>query len=598
VVDALRANARRIPFSPAMRHTRFPHTAAEWEIITWSDYLLAVRQLAAGLAELGLEPGGRVAVLSGNRPEWHLADFGTLYSGGITVPIYPTSSPAQIAYVMNHSRVEVCFLDSHAQLGKVLSVRDELKTLRRIVLFESSWRAADSLLMGFDDLRALGADAICREPEAVDRRAAAVEPEDLATIVYTSGTTGPPKGAMVTHGNIMWTLRHVTPEYGIGQGERLLSFLPLSHIAERMMSDLGPVSYGGETWFARSLATVAEDLPACRPTVFLAVPRVWEKLREAIEDHLRSQPHAVRRAVDRYVALGLEKVAAEQAGRALPVGTLGVYTALDRSLGATIRRQLGLDKAHVLVSAAAPIHPDLVSWFHAVGLPMIQIYGQTEDCGPTTANRLGKVRIGTVGPPVPGVSVRIGDDGEILVRGGNVCAGYLDDPASTAELIDPDGWMHSGDTGVIEEDGSLRIIGRKKDLIITASGKNVAPQEIESDLRNHPLVSEAIVVGEGRKFLAAILTLDHDEVTRWALERNKLSDIEALAGDPDLLAVIEEAVAEVNAKRSHAEGVRKFHVLARDLTFESDELTPTMKVKRSVVYEHFADVIDELYAGG
>lgn len=597
VVDALRANGRRLSSRPAMWHARFSHSASEWEMITWSDYLLAVRQVAAGLAELGLQPGGRTAILSANRVEWHLADLGTLYSGGASVPVYPTSSPAQISYLLNHAKVEVCFLDSHTQLGKVLSVRDELEMLRRIVIFEPSWRAADSLVSGLDDLRAIGADAIGRDPDAVDRRAGAIGPDDLATIVYTSGTTGPPKGAMVTHGNVMWTLRHVTPEYGIGEGDRLLSFLPLSHIAERMMSDFGPISYGGETWFARSLATVAEDLPASRPTVFLAVPRVWEKLREGVEDRLRSQPAPVRRAVERYISLGLEKVGAEQAGRDVPLGTLGVYGALDRSLGATLRRQLGLDRARVLVSAAAPIHADLVSWFHAIGLPLVQIYGQTEDCGPTTANRLGKVRIGTVGPPVPGVTVRIAEDGEILVKGGNVCAGYLDDPAATADLLDADGWMHSGDTGAFEPDGSLRIIGRKKDLIITASGKNVAPQEIESDLSNHPLVSEAIVVGEGRKFLTAILTLDTDEATRWAQERSKLSDIEALASDPDLLAEIGRIVEEVNAKRSHAEGIRKFHVLARDLTFESGELTPTLKVKRAVVYEHLADVIEDLYAG-
>ncbi len=597
IVDALRSNARRHPDHPAMRHARHDHSAAEWDVLTWADYLLAVRQVAAGLAELGVDPGARVAILSANRVEWHLADLGTLYNGSVSVPIYPTSSPAQLAYILGHAKAEVCFAGSHAQLGKIASVRDELPLLKRVVLVDEAWRAGDTFVLGFDDLRALGADRLGRDATRVDERASAVRPEDLATIVYTSGTTGPPKGAMISHGNIMWTLRHVTPVYGLHEGERLLSFLPLSHIAERMMSDFMPIAISGETWFARSLATVAEDLPACRPTVFLAVPRVWEKLREGIEDRVRSQPVAVRAAIARYIELGLEKVATEQANGALPRSSLGLYAALDRSLGSTLRHQLGLDRARVLVSAAAPVHPDLVSWFHAIGLPLLQIYGQTEDCGPTTANRLGQIRIGTVGPPLPGVSVRIAEDGEILVKGGNVCLGYLDDEQATAELIDPDGWMHTGDTGTFDPDGSLRVIGRKKDLIITAAGKNIAPQGIESDLCNHPLISEAVVVGEGRKYLAALLTLDSEEVTRWAHEHGKLPELEALSGDPDLLAEIDAVVAEVNARRSHAEGIRKYRVLAHDLTLEQDELTATMKVKRSVVYAHYADEIEELYAG-
>jgi len=580
-------------YRPAERPAR-----ANWETITWAEYLLIVRQVAGGLAELGVEPGRRVGILSDNRVEWHLADLGTLLNGSVTVPVYPTSSPSQVAYILGHAEVEVCFVGSQAQLRKLIEVRTQLPCLRRAVLADGVWRGDDPFVIGFDELRALGVDRLTRDPGAVDERSRRVRPDDVATIVYTSGTTGPPKGAMISHANIMWTLRHVTPAYGIGEGDRLLSFLPLSHIAERMMSDFMPVAIGGETWFARSLATVAEDLPACRPTVFLAVPRVWEKLREAVEVQMRCQAPPLRVAVERYIALGLQKVAADQDGEAFNQSALSLYRLLDLTIGATIRKTLGLDKARLLVTAAAPAHPDLIRWFHAIGLPLIQLYGQTEACGPTAANRPDRIRIGTVGSAMPGMRVKIADDDEILLKGGNVCLGYLNDAAATAELIDPDGWLHTGDTGAFDAGGSLRVTGRKKDLIITAAGKNVAPQGIEIDLCNHQLISEAVVVGEGRRYLAVLLTLDPEELDRWASERDKRGDFEALVSDPDLLSEIQTIIDQVNAKRSYAESIRKFRLLAHVLTAEDGDLTPTMKVKRAAVNDHYAELIDEIYGAG
>ncbi len=594
VVEALASNARRRPEQTAMR---WRSAGGSWEVATWSDYHLRARRVAAGLAAIGVEPGDRIAILSANRPEWHLFDLGGLTDGNVTVPVYPTSSPEQVSYALGHSGAVACFVDSHSQLGKVLQIRDQVPALHHVILADGARRATDSSIIGFDELESLGADLLRRDPVAVEARAAAVRPSDLATIVYTSGTTGPPKGAMLTHGNIMWTARQVTPVYGIGEGERLLSFLPLSHIAERMISEFLPVAVTGETWFARSLATVAEDLPACRPTIFLAVPRVWEKLRQAVLDSLEGQPLLLRHSVERYVELGLQKVDAGQDGRTPNLAVLGLHETLDRTLGAVIRHQLGLDRARVVVSAAAPIHPDLVRWFSAVGLPLLQIYGQTEDCGPTTGSRPGDNRIGTVGKPLPGIHVRLAPDGEILVKGGNVCVGYLDDAAATAALIDDEGWMHSGDTGAFEPDGSLRVLGRKKDLIITAAGQNVAPQDIETDLCDHPLISEAVVVGEGRRYLGALVALDPDELSRWARRHHKLEDYEALSADPDLEAEISAAVEKVNARRSHAEGIRRFRILPHELTATRGELTPTMKVRRAVVYDRYAEAIDEMYAG-
>ncbi|MGZ4642112.1 MAG: AMP-dependent synthetase/ligase [Blastococcus sp.] len=591
VVDALAINARTLGDRPAMRY-RSNH---DWQTITWTGYFAGAREVCAGLAELGVGRGEHVGILSGNRPEWHLADLGSLANGCVTVPIYQTNSVAQVEYILGHSGARVCFVDTHEQLGKVLDARRALPKLDHVVVFDGTGRSDDTSVTGFADLRARGAERLRREPGLYDERSALVAPDDIATLVYTSGTTGPPKGVELTHSNVLWTLRHVTPPYRLVEGERLVSFLPLSHIAERMMSEFLTIAMAGETWFARSLATVVEDLPACHPTVFFAVPRVWEKLRDGVQRQVLSQPRPVRSLFDRYVALGLRRVAEEQDGA--PFGLLErlQYAALDRTLGARVRRELGLDRAHVMITAAAPAHPNLLRWLHAIGLPVVELYGQSEGCGPTTANRLERNRIGTVGPALPGISVRIADDGEILVQGGNVCLGYHEDPVGTARLIDADGWMHSGDLGAFEPDGYLRIIGRKKDLIITAGGQNIAPQNIENDLRDHHLISQAVVLGEGRRYLAALITLDPDALLAWGHEHGDLADTEALAADPAVVAEVQAAVDEVNASRSQAEHIRKFRILTHDFSVAEGELTPTLKVKRAEVYARYADVIDELY---
>jgi long-chain acyl-CoA synthetase len=592
IVAALAQNARRIPDRTAMRWHRDGH----WEAMTWCEYRTAVGELLAGLAELGVNEGDFVAILAGNRVEWHLADQAILSTGAVTVPVYQTNSAAQVAYVLGHSEARVCFVDTDDQLAKVLHVRDQLPKLDHVVVFEPSAESLDEpFVIALDTLRDTGRVRLQREPQILDERSAAVRPDQLATLVYTSGTTGPPKGTMISHANIMWTLRNSTEPFEIHPGERLLSFLPLSHIAERMMSDFAPVAVGGETWFARSLSTVAEDLKFCRPTVFFAVPRVWEKLHDAVLEKLAEAPLVQRQAVNAYVALGRRKVAREQEGRPLDAATSALYRVLDRLIGAKMRHELGLDAAHVLITAAAPVHPDLLRWFHAVGLPVLELYGQTEDCGPTTANLPWHNKIGTVGPPIPGVSIRTADDGEVLVKGGNVCMGYYKDDAATVELVDDEGWMHTGDVGTIDDDGFLRITGRKKDLIITAAGKNIAPQDIELDLRYHPLISQAVLIGEGRRYLTALITLDADELESWADEHGKVADYEALAGDPDVLAALQSAVDQVNATRSHVENIRKWRVLPNDLTVAQGELTPTLKVKRNVVNDKYADLIEDMY---
>jgi long-chain acyl-CoA synthetase len=591
IVEAFLDNVGGLPDRPALRR----RVADGWETLTWADYGQAVSEVLSGLIELGIRPGEHVGIISNNRVEWHLADIATLCNGSVTVPVYPTSYPPQVAHVLGHGDVRVCFAEDDEQVAKILEVRDELPTLDRIVAFEHESDVDEPFVVSLADLRSMGRTRLESEPDLLAARVAGVTPDQLATLVYTSGTTGPPKGTMITHRNIVWTLRQATVAIEIHERERLISFLPLSHIAERMMSDFLPIGYGGETWFARSLATVAEDLPDCRPTIFFAVPRVWEKLHDKVVAKLDEEKGLKKRLIGAYVSLGLRKVALEQDGTPMPPFGTQRWRLLDRVIGTKIRHTLGLDQTHVMITAAAPIHPDVLRWYHAVGLPVQELYGQTEDCGPTSTNTPAHCRIGSVGQPWPGDTVRIADDGEILVKGGNVCLGYYKDEAGTAALIDADGFMHSGDIGQLDGDGYLYITGRKKDLIITASGKNISPQELETDLRFHPLISQAVVVGEGRRYLTVLVTLDPDEADQWAAKRGKPRDGEALARDPDLLAEVQSAIDEVNGKRSHAESIRKFRVLPRDLSAADGELTPTLKVKRNVVYEHNATVVEEMY---
>jgi len=592
LVDLFFDRAARWSDRPALRYRQ----DGVWRSVTWAEYGTAVREVAAGLAALGLEPGDRAGILAGNQPRWHMADVGIMATGGVSVPAYPTGAASQVAHVLGHSGSRVCFVGDRDQLAKLLLSRPRLPALERVVMLgEPPDGLDDDLLLTFADLRSLGSDRLRQQPDLVDERARGLQPGAVATIVYTSGTTGPPKGTMITHENVAETIRSLTAVVSVGPTDRFLSFLPLSHIAERCTSHLGQILSGGETWFARSLATLAEDLRACRPTIFFAVPRVWEKFQQAVEAELARAPRPVRAQADRLIELGQAVVSAREGTRRPPtLGQLAAYHVLDRTVGARIRHQLGLDRGRIYVSAAAPVDPDLIRWFHAVGIPIAEVYGQTEDCGPTTMNRPGRVRIGTVGEPLPGLDVRIGPDGEVLVRGPNVCEGYWNDPEATAALLE-DRWMHSGDLGAF--DGSyLRIIGRKKDLIVTSSGKNIAPQDMETRLRSEPFISQAVVIGDGRKFLTALISLDAEAVEAAIGGPDGHGATEVLATHPAVTREVAAAVERLNAGRAPAERVRAWRILPRELTVAGGELTPTLKVKRSVVIERFGELIDEMYA--
>ena len=593
VVERFRDRVATQPQRPALRH----HQGDGWRALDWGEYGRAVDEVAAGLLTLGIEPGDRVGLLSGNRPEWHIADLAILSVGAVTVPVYPTSSSPQVAYVLSDSGARVCFVDGPEQLSKVLLHLPELPVLERVVgLVATPGLDRDVVVIDIEQLRADGRGRLAGSPDAVAVRAAAIASDDIATLVYTSGTTGPPKGAILTHGNLGWTVDAVEAMVGLTPDDRLLSYLPLSHIAERITSHIGQIASGGETWFAQSLVTVPEDLRACRPTIFFAVPRVWQKFHDAILDKIAESPKPLRLALERYVALGKATVEAKEAGRELTRTQRGLYSVLDRSIGAKLRKQLGLDQARIVVSSAAPIHPDLIRWFHGLGIPIAEVWGQTEDCGPATLNPPDAIRIGTVGLPLPGLEVRIAEDDELFVRGGSVCRGYFGQPDATAALIDSDGWMSTGDLGAIDDHGYVRITGRKKDLIINASGKNISPSEIESRLAMEPLVGQAVVVGDGRKYLVALLTLDPDDTADWAEHHGTFADISSLINDPALRAEVAAGVERVNREHAPVEQIKHWRLLHEPFSVEGGELTPTMKVKRSFVMERHADLVEEMYA--
>ncbi len=529
-----------------------------WKTLTWRDYGDAVRETALGLAALGVEPRQAVAILSANRPEWHIADIGGLTAGAITVPVYVTNSPPQVAYILGHSEARVAFVENEDQLLKIEKERDELPELQHVVIFDGV-ASADGFVLTMDDLRARGRELGESQPDLYESRLKGIEPEDTATIVYTSGTTGPPKGAMLSHKNVVFTVDSLfqrMPE-PMNQGRRV-SFLPLSHIAERDTSHFLGIYGGLHVYFAESLDTLARDLAEVKPTVLFAVPRVWEKFYAGIQAKLGALPEEQRQMAEGAVTVAKTAVELKQAGEDITDEMKHGLEGADAMLFGPVRAALGLDQALSLVSGAAPINPEIITFFHAIGLPIAEVYGQTEDCGPTSLNPREKIKIGTVGPALPGVEVRIADDGEVLVRGDNVFQGYFKNPEATAEMLEG-GWMHSGDVGELDEDGYLTITDRKKDLIITAAGKNIAPQELENRLKYHPLVSQAVVIGDRRKFLSALITLDQEALAKFAADQG-LGDLSfaELKEHPAVQEQIDGAVGAVNAEFSRAEQIKKW----------------------------------------
>jgi long-chain acyl-CoA synthetase len=548
---------------------------------------------------LGFERGHAASILSNTVIEWVLVDLAVLSCGGVSSGIYPTDAAAQVHYLCDDSRTTVLFVEDDEQLDKALQASDQLPLLRKIVVFDMEGLSdfEHPLVIGLDALRAQGRDHLAQHPRALDERVAAVQPEDLAILVYTSGTTGKPKGAMHLHGGLTFWLRQVNQIVGQDESDERMCFLPLCHVAERTGGEYFGMYTGAKLNFVENPDTVPENVREIAPTVFTAVPRVWEKFYSAVTIAVR-EASAVQQAAYRWaLSVGHQVAECVVQGRPVPWWLkarfmLARWAALDN-----VRRLIGIHRARFLLTGAAPISPDLIRWYLALGVPMFEVWGMTETGGLSTSMQGSRIKPGSIGKAAPFNEVRIDEKtGEILVRGRNVFAGYLNQPQKTAETIDAAGWLHTGDVGTVDDEGYLRITDRMKDIIITAGGKNVTPSEWENELKFSPYVTDAVVIGDKRPYLTALVMIDQENVERYAQERDiPFSNYASLTRSPEVRALIEAEIDKVNRKFARVEQIKRFHLLETQLTAEDEELTPTMKLKRKLVHTKYAPQIEAMY---
>jgi len=568
-----------------------------WRDIVWSEYGRKVRHTACGLVELGLEKGDCVSIIGENRPEWLYADLGTMAAGGISVGIYTTNSAGEVGYILGHSRSKIYIVENEEQLDKALLVRKELPDLTKIVVMDMEGLRSfkDPMVMSFDELLALGQARDEREADLFDRLLDATTPDETALLIYTSGTTGPPKGAMLSHSNILWTAQSIAEVLTVYDTDEMVSFLPLSHIAERMFSVFVPICFAYKVNFIENTDTVTQNVVEVSPTVFFAVPRIWEKYHSFIFIRMQDATALKRLLFACAMKVGVKYSDVKLGWRPVPLWLRLGFGVAHFLVFRKLKKRLGFERVRLAISGAAPISPEVLKFYHAIGIPMREVYGQTEGCGPTSIHRGEDIKAGTVGPAIPGVEIKIAADGEILLKGGNVFKGYYRNPAATAETL-VDGWLHSGDVGMFDEDGFLKITDRKKDLIITSGGKNIAPQNIENQLKFSPYINDAVVIGDARKYLTALVIIDEDNVVKYATD-NKIhySTYATLTQTPEVRSLIQEEVDRVNKSLARVEQVKKFRILPKKLLEEDGEVTPTMKVKRKYVNEAFKDLIESMY---
>lgn len=590
IPSRLMLQARTRPNAPAY----YTKQEGAWVPTAWRDYVTEVRRVAKALMALGLRPGDKVAMLGFNRPEWATVCLGALSAGGVSTGIYATCSAEEIAYIIQHGGVSILLLEDEQHWRKVDSQRHSIPTLRHVVLMKDAAPIDDQLVLTWKELDAR-ADEI--GDIHLEERLDTLSPDSLATLIYTSGTTGAPKGVMLSHRNLAWTALAGCQMLDVSDTDCTLSYLPLSHIAEQMISIHISTTAGAPVYYAQSLATVADDLREVQPTALFGVPRIWEKLHYAVAARL-AQTDGLRKAlIDWACQTAVQVNQRRNRGDAVGLGLGLQYRLANHLVLSKIKKALGLSRARMCASGAAPIAREVLDFFASLDIVIHEIYGQSEGSGPTTFNEIGNTKLGTVGTPIPGVEVRIAEDGEICVRGENVFMGYHKDEAATQETL-VDGWLHTGDLGELDEQGFLTITGRKKEIIITSGGKNIAPTGIETALKNSPVISEAVIIGDRRKYLSALITLDEEAAYRFLDERGLACPRSVpLAELPALHAVVQDAVDEVNSHLGQVEKIKKFGILPRNFSIETGELTPTLKVRRQVVCELYKAQIDLLYDG-
>lgn len=579
-----------------------------WREITWRDYWHNVVAVALELENLGVTAGDAVAILSDNRPEWLFADLGAQLLGALAVGIYQTNPPEDVAYILTHSRAKVLIAEDQEQVDKALAavsapraeptVSNQTPTLTSLVVIDprGTRHYDDPRLTRWDTFIASGHRRREAHPQRAAELLARLAPDQPTMVVYTSGTTGQPKGALITANNVLSTAREVMPMMRVDPHDTLLSYLPLCHVAEKIFTFFLPLSSGAVVHFGESINTVREDLREVAPTIFLGVPRIWEKIHASVTLKMKDASFLKRTLYQRFLArrAAIARKQRETNRRSALdhlfwfLGDLLIFRAL--------RHRLGLARCRVPVSGAAPISADLLAWFHAIGVPVVEGYGQTECGGVSHLNLPTRFRLGTVGRRVPSFEERIAEDGEIQVRGPGVFAGYLHDPEATARTIDPDGWLKTGDIGQLDADGFLAITGRKKEILITSGGKNISPEKVENALKLSPYIKEAVAIGDARAYLGALIQIDYDNVGDWATRRGlAYGDYSDLASRPEVIDLIAKAIDEANHHLAQVEHVRAFRLLPRELNQDDGELTATQKVRRREVLARYDGLIRAMY---
>ncbi|MDP9867419.1 MULTISPECIES: AMP-dependent synthetase/ligase [Streptosporangium] len=590
VCAQLREAAEHNPDAPA-----YSDPAGEgWTTLTYAEARQRVLEIAAGFAALGLRPGEAVALMMVNRSEHVLADLGAVHAGGMSCSVYSTFAPDQVAFVAGDVGARIVVLGGPAELARWEPVLEALPEIGKVIMLEGA--PSGDRFLSWDDFLALGRERLAADPAAVDARWRAVTADDVLTVLYTSGTTGNPKGVPLTHANVFFEVVATSRMVELPDRGTQISYLTYAHIAERVLSLYLPLFKISHTHFCTDIAQLGAVLGQVKPVLFFGVPRVWEKMMARLQALLAAQPPEQQESVRAAMAAGLAHVEASQYGRTPSPEVQAAYEQADAALLSIIRSMIGLDRAAWLASAAAPMPLEVQRFFAGLGMRVIDVYGMTETTGAFTANAPDRFKLGTVGQAGPGVEVRIAEDGEIVTRSPANAHGYLNRPEATAELLDEDGWLHTGDVGSIDEDGFVRIVDRKKELIITSGGENISPANIENYLKEHPLIGQALAYGDGRPYPVAVLTLDGEVAPGWAQGRGiEFGTLAELAEHPDVLKTVEDAVAEANGKLARVQQVKRWRLLPVEWTAETQELTPSLKLKRRIIHAKYAEVIDGMY---
>lgn len=568
-----------------------------WHDLSWNQYYMQAKFIGSALVSMGLEKGQCVSIIGDNCPEWVIADLAIQCVGGVAVGVYSTNAAAQVEYTVAHSESVFLFAENEEQLDKWLTFRDNIPNLKKVIVWdlEGLRDFEDPLVMSFDSLMNLGKKVCQEQPDLFEDRLKQVGAEDLSVLIYTSGTTGPPKGAMLTHANVTWLADALTRANPMSDKDEVMSFLPLCHIFERMFSVFGHVVNGYIVNFIESPDTITDNMMEISPTVGYAVPRIWEKYASAIHIKMSDATWFKHRVFKLAHGIGRKRASLKMRFKKVPVLLESLYWLAYFAVFRKLKERLGFDRMRIAYSGAAPISEEVLLFFQSIGINVIEGYGQTEGSGVTCTSQAGNVKFGTVGPPIPGTEVKIAEDGEILVKSPSVFKGYFKNPQATADTI-VDGWLHSGDIGELDEDGFLKITDRKKDIIVTAGGKNVTPQYIENKLKASTYINDAIVIGDQRKFLTVLIMIDEDTVVKYAQDNKiQFSTYRDLTQAEEIKALIQKEIDSVNNTLSRVEQPKKFTILPKKLYVEDGEVTPTMKVKRSFVHKAFSDLIEAMY---